>query len=54
MRQYDPEIHMKSKHGLSDGEVVETLVEKEALNGGRFWFGADVQDGEGLASRFCT
>ncbi|KAI9775262.1 MAG: Strongly-conserved Zn-finger binding protein (TFIIIA) [Geoglossum umbratile] len=46
IRQYDLEIHMKSNHGLSDGEVVELLVEKEALSGGRFWFGADVQDEE--------
>jgi hypothetical protein len=46
IRQYDLEIHMKSKHGLTDGEVVELLVEKEALSGGRFWFGADIQDEE--------
>ncbi|KAH0538683.1 hypothetical protein FGG08_004758 [Glutinoglossum americanum] len=45
-RQYDLELHMKTKHHLSDGETVELFVEKEALNGGRFWFGADVQDEE--------
>ncbi|KAH0564998.1 hypothetical protein GP486_001613 [Trichoglossum hirsutum] len=45
-RQYDLEIHMKTGHGLSDGETIELFVEKEALSGGRFWFGADVPDEE--------
>jgi general transcription factor IIIA len=45
-RQYDLEIHMKAKHCLSGGEIIELFVEKEALSGGRFWFGADVQDEE--------
>lgn len=39
VREYDLEQHLFSKHAMSEEAVAESLVEKQALQGGKFWMG---------------
>ncbi|KAF4554181.1 Transcription factor IIIA-like protein [Elsinoe fawcettii] len=46
-RWYDLELHLQASHGYSDlaaSDAADTMREKEALSGGQFWLGGDVDD----------
>ncbi|KAG8627254.1 hypothetical protein KVT40_004737 [Elsinoe batatas] len=46
-RWYDMELHLQTSHGYSDlaaSDAVDAMREQQALSGGQFWVGGDVDD----------
>lgn len=43
-RLYDLEVHLSAVHSMDEDNLAEATREAEALNGGKFWVGADDED----------